>query len=231
MRGDVAAIVPAAGLGARFGGPTRKPFTAVGKHPLLAHTLRALERSAAVRWIVVVVRPEECARAQRLLVRYRIRKAMLVSPGGASRAGSVARGFAHLPRGARWVLVHDGARPCVSAALIDRTVREAKRWGAAACGLPASLTVKSVDARGWVRATLRRDALWLAQTPQVFRRALFAKALARTRRRWDTFPDDASIVEAAGGRVRMVMGDPLNLKVTTPNDVVLAGAILKEAVR
>ena len=227
MGANVAAIVPSAGDGRRIGGRISKPFLELGGRPLLVYTLRALQESPAIRWIILVVRPADRRRAAALLKRHRITKALPPCPGGASRAESVARGFAALPRLAHWVLVHDAARPCVSRRLIRQAIGAAKRHGAVACGLPASLTVKAVDGRGQVRMTLDRDQLWFVQTPQVFRRDWFAEALARANGSLAQFPDDAAIVEAGGFPVRMIPGDPLNLKVTTPEDLILAEAILK----
>ncbi len=231
MRGGVAAIVPAAGAGKRFGSSRRKPFVPLTGVPLLAHTLKALQASAEIGWIIVVVRAGDETRVRQLLRRYRISKALAPCRGGASRAASVARGFAQVPPQARWVLVHDGARPCVSPGLITQAVRAARRWGAVACGLPASVTVKAAKTSGLVRTTLPREALWFIQTPQVFRRDWFAQALARADHRLGRFPDDAAVVEAAGFPVRIVRGDPLNLKVTTHGDAWLAEAILKRRAR
>ena len=224
--GSVAAIVPAARRGRRLGGKIAKPFVRVNGHPLIAHTLQALQASPAIRWIVLVVHPRELPQARRLLRRHRITKALEPCAGGATRAESVARGFTHVPTEARWVLIHDGARPCVRPALIQRAVPAAKRYGAVACGLPASLTVKAVDANHDVRLTLDRDSLWFVQTPQVFRRDWFAQALERAQTGRAEFPDDAAVVEAGGFTVRMVPGDPLNLKVTSREDLELAKAIL-----
>lgn len=224
--GGVAAIVPAAGQGRRFGGRTPKAFARLNGRPLIVHTLAALQRSPAVRWIVLVVDPAQRPLTQRLIERYGITKALL-APGGSSRAESVARGAAMAPRQARWILVHDGARPCLTGQLIRRAVQAAHRYGAVACGLPASLTVKRASVSGDVRSTLDRDRLWLVQTPQVFRRDLFAKALERANHGVARFPDDASIVEAAGYRVRLILGDPLNIKVTTRDDLILAEAVLR----
>lgn len=231
MHSDVAAIVPAAGAGRRMGGGAAKLFLPLDREPLLAHTLRALQESPLIRWIVLVVRDEDRRQAGALLKRHRILKALAPCRGGASRAASVARGFAAVPRQARWVLVHDGARPCVSRQLIDRAVREATRAGAVACGLPAHLTVKAADEDGQVRLTLDREQLWFVQTPQVFRRDWFAEALARADHRLDGFPDDAALVEAAGFPVRMIPGDAMNLKVTTRDDLLLAEAILQRCHR
>ena len=226
MKGDVAAIIPAAGAGTRLGGRTRKPFVLLHGKPLLAHTLSALQASPSIRWIVLVVAARDREFARRLLRRYRITKALAPCVGGSSRADSVAKGFAVVPADAQWVLIHDGARPCVSRALIEHTVQAARRHGAVACGLPAMLTVKAVDEGGAVRVTLDRDHLWFVQTPQAFRREWFREALAQADHRLDQFPDDAALMESAGCPVRMVPGDPLNIKVTTPSDLLLAEAIL-----
>ena len=226
--GSVAAIVPAAGAGKRFGGRTQKALIQLNGRPLLIHALTALQRTPAIRWILVVVRKGDEARAQALLRRHAITKALPVCVGGSSRAESVARGFAQLPRTARWILVHDAARPCVSRRLIERAVRAAARDGAVACGLPAALTVKAVDEHQRVRLTLDRAQLWFLQTPQVFRRDWFASALAQADHALVQFPDDASIVEAAGFPVRMIPGDPWNIKVTTKDDLFLAKAILEQ---
>jgi 2-C-methyl-D-erythritol 4-phosphate cytidylyltransferase len=222
----VAAIVPAAGLGRRFGGPISKPLVSIDGAPLVVHALRVLERSRLVRWIIPVVRPEDVRPMASSIARYKISKALAPCVGGESRAESVARGFAALPPNARWVLIHDGARPCLSLELIQRVVRAAFLDGAAACGLPSPLTVKAVDEKRHVRLTLDREHLWLAQTPQVFRRDWFAQALSIANHDLSRFPDDAAIFEAAGFRVRMVPGDPLNLKVTTSEDLMLVEAIL-----
>jgi 2-C-methyl-D-erythritol 4-phosphate cytidylyltransferase len=223
---SVAAIVPAAGRGERLGARTSKPLVPLNGAPLLAHALRALQRSPAIRWIIVVARPEERARVGALIAEERITKALPPCAGGDSRAESVARGFAALPQGAEWVLIHDGARPCVSPRIVAQAVAAARRHGAAVCALPASLTVKAADAQGDVRLTLDREQLWFAQTPQVFRRAWMAEALGRADGRLSQFPDDAALVESAGFPVRVVPGDPLNIKVTTPEDLLLAEAIL-----
>ena len=205
-----------------------KLFLPVAGRPLLAHTLAALERCPEVRWIVLAAHPEAFAQIRALIRRYRIRKALAPVSGGASRAASVAHGVAAVPDQAAWVLIHDGARPCVTPSLIRRAVRAASRYGAVACGLPASLTVKATDAQGWVRLTLDRSQLWFVQTPQVFRRDWLVQALARVQGTLEAFPDDAAVVESSGVPVRMIPGDPLNLKVTTREDLLLAEAILRK---
>ncbi|MBI3996592.1 MAG: 2-C-methyl-D-erythritol 4-phosphate cytidylyltransferase [Candidatus Omnitrophica bacterium] len=228
---DVAAVVPAAGSGTRFTGSPSKLFAPLHGRPLLAHTLAALQVSPDIRWIIVVVRAGEQARMRTFLKQHAITKAVLPCVGGASRAASVARGCAVVPRAARWVLIHDGARPCVTPDVIARAVRAARREGAVACGLPATVTVKAVDERQGVRLTLDRESLWLVQTPQVFRREWITQALTRAGSQLEQFPDDAAILEAAGFPVRMVHGDPRNIKVTTKDDLILAETILSHRVQ
>ncbi len=227
MAADVAAIVPAAGASTRFGGRSGKLFARLCGQPLLIHPPQVLQQSPSIRWMQVVGREGEIQIIQQLLRRQRITKALVPCLGGTTRAESVARGFAALPAKAHWVLVQDAARPCTSRRLIEAAIRSAKRHGAVACGLPASLTIKAVDRGGAVRLTLDREQLWLMQTPQVFRRDWFQEALSRVNGHLAQFPDDVSILESAGFSVRVIPGDPLNLKVTTKGDLLLADTILR----
>ena len=223
----VAVIIPAAGDGVRFGGSVAKALAPVAGEPLLIHALRALQAVDAVRWIVIVTKEslvDEVAQAARAAG---ISKALAPVVGGASRQESVGLGLAAVPEEAGWVLVHDAARPCLTPGLAASAIEAARTHGAVACGLPAPVTVKAVDEASRVRLTLDREHLWLVQTPQVFRRDWFAQALEQTREHLAGFPDDASMLEWAGFPVQMVAGDSLNLKVTTPEDRILAEAVLR----
>jgi len=234
---DVGVVIPAAGFGRRFGGATRKSLARVAGRPLVAHALRACVGARSVGWIIVATHQLDVAAMTRVLRAEGIAKGHVIE-GGDSRADSVARGVAALPPEARWVLIHDAARPCVRAALIESAIEQARRHGAIACGLPAGVTVKSTDGAGQVRLTLDRDGLWFAQTPQVMRRDWLADALQRVAQ-WQSrqapasadllsqFPDDVALLEWAGYPVRMIPGDPWNIKVTTQDDVLLAEAILQ----
>ncbi len=227
MKTTIAVIIPAAGHGRRLGSRQPKAFVPLAGDPLILHALRACQRAPSVRWIVVAVRPADQRRLRALVRRARLTKVTAIVAGGASRAGSVARGMAALPDEAQWVLVHDAARPCIRPALIEQTVAQAMRHGAVACGMPASLTVKAVDAAQQGRLTLDRDSLWFVPTPPMFRREWMTQALSRVNGTLDRFPDDAALVEWAGYPVRMISGDPLNMKITTKEDLVLAAAILR----
>ncbi|MBI4323389.1 MAG: 2-C-methyl-D-erythritol 4-phosphate cytidylyltransferase [Candidatus Omnitrophica bacterium] len=223
----VGVVVPAAGRGERLGGRTAKAFVPLAGRPLVCHTLAAFQRLPQVSSVVLVVRAGDRARMQQLVRRERFTKVRAIVAGGPSRAVSVARGVAALPAQARWVLVHDAARPCVTSRLITAVIQHAKRHGAVACGLRSPVTVKAVDEQDQVRLTLDREGLWLIQTPQAFRRDWFADALTRVNGTLEGFPDDVAVLEWAGFPVRMVPGDPLNIKVTTPEDLLLAEAILR----
>lgn len=224
---NVGAVIPAAGQGVRLGGSTSKAFVALAGQPLILHTLKALEATPAIRWVVVAVRQADRAAMQRLVRSQQLTKVTTLVIGGSTRAQSVIRGIAALPAKAEWVLVHDGARPCLTRRLLQQTIAHARRYGAVACGLPASLTVKAVDQAHTVRLTLDRDSLWFIQTPQVFRRDWLAETLARVDHRLNTMPDDAALLEWAGFPVHVVPGDPLNIKVTTKEDLLLAEAIMR----
>lgn len=238
--GSIGAVIPAAGRGRRFRSRSGKLFEPVAGAPLLAQTLRALQQVEAIRWIVVVARERDHAAMRRLIKRYRLSRVSAIVPGGATRAESVCRGIDALPAAAEWILIHDGARPCVTPALVRTSIAHAKRSGAVVCGLPASLTVKAVDEAGTVRLTLDREQLWMIQTPQLFRRDWMKQALARVHPalsrkggvngRLARFPDDAALLEWAGYPVRVIPGDPWNIKVTTKDDLVLAEAILKQRI-
>lgn len=223
----VGVVIPAAGRGERLKSRLSKPFVPLSGRPLISHTLAVFQRVRAVSAIVLVARPDDHARLQQIIRRHRLTKVRAVVSGGPSRAASVSRGVAALPEHIRWVLVHDAARPCVTPHLIASVIRQAKRCGAIACGLRSAVAVKTVDDQNQVRLTLDRDSLWLIQTPQAFRRDWFAEALSRVNGTLDEFPDDAAILEWAGYPVRMIPGDPLNIKVTTPEDLLLANTILR----
>ena len=143
---------------------------------------------------------------------------------------SVGCGLKALPVSARWVLVHDAARPLVTPALIRATIRAARRAKAAIAAVPVVPTIKQAR-QGWVVRTLDRSKLWAVQTPQVFERGLLERAHARGRRNGFEATDDAALVEALGHRVRIAEGSHRNIKVTTPEDLAIAETLLKSADR
>jgi 2-C-methyl-D-erythritol 4-phosphate cytidylyltransferase/2-C-methyl-D-erythritol 2,4-cyclodiphosphate synthase len=212
------AIVPAGGSGTRMGVDRPKQYLLLHGRPVLAHTLARLQESSAVAAIILVVRPEDRELCARLgLDPAGFGKIRVVADGGAQRWQTVRAGLAHTLPDDHVVLVHDGVRPFVSHAVLARVAAAAWEHGAAVAAVPVQETIKeAVD--GCVRATPDRRRLWVAQTPQGFRRAVLLEAYAAAR--VGTEPtDDATLVERMGLPVRLVDGDGRNLKITTPEDL------------
>ncbi len=214
-------MVVAAGRSLRMRG-LDKLFAPLGDRPLLAHTLAAFQSCPAVDRVVLVLAADNLARGQALAEREGLDKVFTVCPGGQHRRDSVWAGLEALGPCA-WVAVHDGARPFITPRLIEEGLEAAHETGAAICAVPAQDTVKRVDEQRRVLRTLDRRRLWLIQTPQVFRYDILRDAHQRSRR---PATDDAALVERLGRRVQVFSGSPHNLKVTTPEDLTLAEALV-----
>lgn len=218
------AIVPAAGSGTRMGAPGGKLFLPLLGRPVIAHTLLALTASRSVDRIVIVTREEDILPLSNLVRELDLSCPVTLVRGGATRAASVLAGLSEVEDD--FVLVHDGARCLITPDEIDRTVTVAEHYGAAAIGVPVKDTIKVCDPDGKIVDTPDRSKLWAVQTPQVFRTAILKEAFAQL----DDFnvTDDCAVCERAGVAVYMVEGSYENIKITTPDDLVLAETILKE---
>jgi 2-C-methyl-D-erythritol 4-phosphate cytidylyltransferase len=221
MTKKTGAIIVAAGRSERMGG-VDKLFEPVGGLPLLLHSVRALTGSPQIDAVALVVSDANRERIEALVADL---PALRVVSGGARRRDSVRAGIEALAD-CTHVLVHDGARPFVTADLIESTLAAARDAGAALCAVPVTDTVKREGAGGLVAETVSRDGLWLAQTPQAFRRDLLLRAHAAGNA---DATDDAALVEALGEPVRLVPGSARNIKVTTPVDLALARLLAAEA--
>lgn len=217
------AIVVAAGKGERMGEGPRKQFRLLRGKPVLYWSLEAFSKAPSVEAIIVVVPAGEVRRIEEELAASFPGKVARVVEGGASRAESVRRGLEALPEACEWVLVHDAARPLVTTALIERVLEGAWETGAATAAVRMADTVKEGDERGRVLRTLDRSRLWRVQTPQAFRRRLLWEAHRAAMAAEPT--DDCQLVEALGAEVRLVEGDPSNLKITTESDWALVQAL------
>lgn len=222
-----AAIIPAAGRGLRTGLRTPKTFIDLGGVPLLARTIAAVAASRRISLILPVLPRTHLARFRSaILARHRWPACLPAIAGGRERQDSVAAGLRALPTQVEYVVVHDGARPFVTAALVERVLAEARRHGAALAAIPIQDTVKRVSADLFLDGTVDRRALWLAQTPQAFSVGLLREAHARARATGLDATDDAALVEALGHPVRVVPGLTHNFKVTTREDLALARLIV-----
>lgn len=223
----ITVLVPAAGTGSRMGAGINKQYLQLAGRPILAHTLALFEAHPAVAQIIVVSPPEEIPHCRREVVeRYGFAKVLAVVAGGAERQDSVRLGlFACPERGEEIVLIHDGVRPLLPPGLIAEATATALRVGGCVVGVPVKDTIKEVDA-GRIAGTPDRRRLWQAQTPQAFPLHIIREAHAAAWRDGFRGTDDASLVERLGWPVAMIDGSYRNIKITTPEDLVLAEAYL-----
>jgi 2-C-methyl-D-erythritol 4-phosphate cytidylyltransferase len=221
------AIVPAAGTGSRMNRGVSKQYLSLAGKPVLVRALEALEASPCVESLYVVVPPQDVTAVRDgMLPSWGLGKVAGIVPGGMERQDSVRAGLDAVGRDADIVIVHDGVRPLVSAELVERCVRAAAEDGAATLGVPAKDTVKEVAPDGRIVRTCDRSVLWLTQTPQAFRRDILERAHREAVRDGFRGTDDTALVERLGVRVRMVPGDYRNIKITTPEDLAVAEALL-----
>jgi 2-C-methyl-D-erythritol 4-phosphate cytidylyltransferase/2-C-methyl-D-erythritol 2,4-cyclodiphosphate synthase len=218
----VCALIPAAGRGARFGGSENKIFAPILGRPLLAWTLEAFARCEAVESVLLVGNAADLPRLREISERWGGGKVRGVAPGGEDRQASVAEGLAAAD--APLVVVHDAARPCVTGALIEATLRAANEAGAATAALPVADTLVREAPDHCAGEIVERAQVWAVQTPQAFQTELLREAHARPGAPRAT--DDAALVRRLGRPVKLVEGEPSNLKVTRPEDRALAEAIL-----
>lgn len=218
------AVIVAAGSASRMGG-IDKVMAPLGGEPMIVKTVRAFQNCEAVGEIVVVTRQDLVAPIQELC--REMDKVRAVVTGGASRQESVWLGLNAFSEKIQLAAVHDGARPLISWELIDRTVRAANSYGAAAPAIPVKDTIK-VERSGLVESTPDRSRLRAVQTPQVFDFDLLRGALQKAREDGAGVTDDCSAVERLGMKIRLVEGEERNLKVTTPLDLKIAELLLEE---
>jgi 2-C-methyl-D-erythritol 4-phosphate cytidylyltransferase len=222
-RERVGAVVVAAGSSQRMGG-LDKIFASIAGKPVLGHVLRVFQGCSMVDQVVVVLNEAGLERGREVVETEGFSKVVALCRGGERRQDSVAEGLNKL-EGCHWVVIHDGARPCVTADLVEHGLDEARQTGAAIAGVPVKETMKIVDAGQVVRDTPDRRNLWVAQTPQIFRSDIIVQAHQLSQE----VTDDAAAVEALGYQVKVFMGSYKNIKVTTPEELALAEIILREA--
>jgi len=226
MQHNVVAIVPSAGLGKRFGAGRNKPFETLGNKPVLIWALEVLEKMPEISEIIPVLKETDMQAGAELFKHYKITKAKRIGPGGKERQDSVYNGLRLITDKGSVVLIHDGARPFLEPKTVLRALGELSGCDGVVIGVPPKDTIKEIEG-DLIRQTLQRDALIAIQTPQIFfyqpLLAAYEKAMT------DSFyaTDDAALIERNGGRIRVVKGEYTNIKITTPEDLVIAEAFLK----
>jgi len=213
----VGAVIVAAGSSRRMGG-VNKVFALLDGKPVLARVIDVFQRCNSIDQIVVVLSEPNLERCQRLVAEQGWSKVTDVCAGGRRRQDSVVAGLSRLSH-CHWVVIHDGARPLVTEDLIERGLEAAKETGAAVAAVPVTDTIKVAGDDRIVHQTPPRQNLWAVQTPQVFRIDIITEAYRQAK---GDAPDDASLVEQLGYKVKIYMGSYDNIKITTPDDLALA---------
>lgn len=225
----VSAILLAAGKGLRLKSRISKPLVKINSKPLIIYSLIALSKHPYVKDIVVVANHENLQDIRNKIRQYNINKIKGIVLGGKLRQDSVFNGLMATAAGSDIVLIHDGGRPFIDKCMISTAIKAASANGAAIVGVPAKATIKEVNSSKFkahshfVKKTLDRNKLWEIQTPQVFKKDLLLKAYKRFAKAHVT--DDAMLIEKLGKKVAVVQGSYRNIKVTTPEDLILARAI------
>ncbi|MHB1452838.1 MAG: 2-C-methyl-D-erythritol 4-phosphate cytidylyltransferase [Saccharofermentanales bacterium] len=244
------AIIPAAGKGARMGAPVNKQFLELDGVPILARTLAAFENAAIIDGIVIAGNKEEVPLLKDMCIQYGISKLIGIVEGGQTRLQSVTNALEFLTGfrvkqdlaedvnedpGTRiedecevYVLIHDGARPFVTEAVIEACAQGAALHGACICGVPVKDTIKVVDRNGLIETTVPRDGLWAVQTPQAFSLLLISAMHRKAASLNRDFTDDAQVAEYFGLDVYMTRGEYSNIKITTPDDLLHGELIVNQ---
>jgi 2-C-methyl-D-erythritol 4-phosphate cytidylyltransferase len=225
---NATAIIVAAGEGRRLGARISKVYLPICGRALLLRTLDQFFRTKRVNNVIVVVAKQDLTRCRSLLENdSRTRQqTWILQSGGSSRQKSVARGLERVSSDCDVVVIHDGARPFVSPELIDRAIEEASARKAVVVGVPVRDTIKVISGDRQILSTPSRDCLWEIQTPQAFQRSLILEAHQVAKRDDQDATDDASLVERLGKPVYLIEGERTNIKITLPEDLLFAEALV-----
>lgn len=244
----VIAIVPAAGLGKRFKSSTNKIYQNLAGKPIIIWALKALEDTKAVTEIIPVLKKKEVEYGAKLISEYGISKVKRIAVGGKERQDSVFNGLKYIDDKNCLVLIHDGARPLIEKKLVKKAIKELanntstfisykeglkkykkekRNYDGVILGIPLKDTIKEID-DGIITKTLKRDSIWLVQTPQVFHYSSIFSAYDKAMNEGFYSTDDSALVERYGGRVKIIMGSYRNIKITTQEDLIVAEIFLNK---
>lgn len=222
------AVIVSAGKGQRFMNGKKKQFYFLADKPILAHTLDKFETCPLVHSILLVVGQDDMDYCLKEIVeKYQYQKISQIVPGGKRRQESVKNGIEALAKDAEIVVIHDGVRPFVTREMIEESIYSAQRFGAVVMAMPVKDTIKMAHANGTVLQTLDRESLWQIQTPQTFQAHVIKEAYQKATEDGFVGTDDASLVERMGIKVHILPGSYTNIKITTPEDLILANLFLR----
>ena len=218
------AIIVAAGDSTRMGYKLSKQLIPLNGRAAIEYTLQAFQSSPLIDEIIVVARSKDIDDIAHIA--FAFKKVSSVTAGGAERVESVKKGVKAADKRATHYAIHDGARVLITPEQIEKVVNAAYECGAATLGTPVTDTVKVVDESGVILSTPDRSSMWAVQTPQVFEKELYKRAMANAIENELSVTDDCSMIEAIGGKVRVIRGEYSNIKLTTPVDITVAEALL-----
>jgi 2-C-methyl-D-erythritol 4-phosphate cytidylyltransferase len=227
-RPKVYALVPAAGAGTRLGGAVKKQFLLLDRKPVIVHTLQRFEQCSMVDEVLVAVPESHIVEMEQYISQYCLHKVSKVIIGGKHRQDSVANLLSRLKtKSSDFIMVHDGVRPFVTLEAITEVIQTCAEYGAAVLAVQPKDTVRRSVGGGFFDQTLDRTALWLVQTPQVFRASILLKAFEEAKAQHFYGTDEAALVERIGIKARIVKGSYDNIKITTKEDLDIATLILQ----
>ncbi len=222
---DIIAVVPAAGMGKRFG--SNKPFILLNGKPLFIYSLEVFEALESIKEIIPVMKPEDMEIGRRLIEEEGIKKVKKIAPGGKERQDSVYNGLKFIENKNSIVVIHDAVRPIISVEMVENAIRELSGYDGVILAVPPKDTIKE-SKKMIVNRTLKRENLWAVQTPQVFPYETIMDAYIKAMKEKYYSTDDSSLVEFNGGKVKIVMGSYKNIKITTPEDISIAEIFLRK---
>ncbi len=216
------AIVLACGKEQEIASGVDVAFLALGTRPVLAHSLQTLEQNALIEGVVLVVKKEKVDSALRMIRQFGCRKVSALVAGGVQRQANLKKAYDQIPEDALTILVHESSRPFVSDTVITETIKAGKRYGAAVAAVKCTDPVKLAEKGQRLSKTLDRTTIWLAQSPQVFKRDVFEKVLKGSGKLVD---DESALLEKTRQTIHLVVSSPANMKIRTAADLEAAGAL------
>ncbi len=231
------AIIVAGGKGVRMNNTMRKQYLPLAEHQIIGHTLLAFKESKKIKHIYLVVPEDDFAFCKdNVLLPLKLEDSISLVPGGLKRQDSVYNGLLAVNSAidncdTSIVVIHDGVRPFVTVKQIDECIKGANKFNACILGIPAVDTLKEVRNSGFIKSTIKRETVWLAQTPQAFKYGIIKRAHEHARKNGYQGTDDASLVEKLNVDVRIIKGSNGNIKITTKEDLLLARAMMAKSLK